>query len=351
MPPILQIAVVVVFCLMLPQLLTGVGLSGFVPGLIAALWAVVIGGLLHVRGWTTAPPISAAVQQVPGLLSALDFLTHGTAPRSLAAIDRKSLQQSIQDSIEAKLLGQEKAAGELGESVASALDSAVRPDRPRLVVIVGGPGSGRSTMLECVHNSTGSVAKAEILRRDSQRVITADDLAQYEVLLVDDVDQQSEGTRNAVADLLGRPGRTRLVVLVFRDKTRPKGPFEQPEPHTVNIDALLATVNRRSGDYAAPIVPRLPDREAMEEKARETLENHCSQHGLTLDVVASQEAIARAILKPWHEEKLAVHPGLWMRYLDLECERKLRQLRLAGCQRVKLAYVHALGTLELQRVS
>ena len=351
----IQIAGIVVCCLVLAQVLTQVGLGGLLPVLVVVAWVAVVAGLLHAQRWPGLTMIGNVVDQAPTLRAALDRLVGGNAARRVASarsaaaippapqsppkpplIDPTALGPAIREGIAGSLLGQEVAAAELAAIVARALDPSAQAAAPRLVLVAGGPGSGRTTLLDIVGRAAQAAGASTLLLRLGDTADTGS-LGSAAAVLVDDMDQQSPAVREAVSALLRRKEATRLIVLAFRDNLPVAEPDRQPVPDSDQVNRLLAPLGGiEHSSVAAVIVPAVPDGRSMIRAATKLLERRSAEHSMRFDSQGSQEAIALAIFLPFRSGGLAVHPGLWMKQLDALCDRELSRLAREGVQHVRL---------------
>lgn len=356
LPLPIQIAGLIVGAILLSQILAQAGLGGLLPVLVMIAWIAVLAGLLHAQGWPGLAMIGNLVGQTPPLRAALDRLVGGIARRQAApgrsasaaastapqappkpaSVDPVALGRAIRQGVAGGLLGQEAAGAELAAIVSRALDPTAAA-APRLVLVVGGPGSGRSTLLDIVGRATQAAgASTQLLRLGDTAEAAA--LGAAAAVLVDDMDQQSPTIREAIAALLRRKEATRLVLLAFRDNLTVAEPDRQPVPGPEQVDRLLAPLGGIShAAVAAMILPVVPEDRIMIQAATALLERRSKEHAVRFDAQASQEAIALAIFLPYSRGGLVVHPGLWMKQLDALCDRELSRLAREDVQSVKLA--------------
>ena len=355
LPLPIQIAGIVVCCLVLSQVLTQVGLGGLLPVLVVVAWVAVLAGLLHAQGWPGLTMIGNVVGKTPQLRSVLDLLVGGIARRQAASgrgaaatppavhappepprVDPAALGRAIREGVARGLLGQEAAGAELAAIVARSLDPAAEAAAPRLVLVTSGPGSGRSTLLDIVGRATQAAGASALLLRLGDTADTGS-LGSAAVVLVDDMDQQSPVVREAVSALLRRKEATRLIVLAFRDNLPVAEADRQPVPGSDQVNRLLAQLGGIDhSSVAAVIVPAVPEDLSMIRAATALLERRSGEHSMRFDAQGSQAGIALAIMLPFLNSRLAVHPGLWMKQLDALCDRELSRLVREGVQNVKL---------------
>ena len=365
----IQIGGILIAGLLLSQLLQGSWLAGLLPILAILLWTAAVAGVIHTQGWTWLPAVGAMVDRTPPLRGALDVLVgaagrrpatstraSGAAAAAAAApaakpakVDPVKLERAIREAVSTNLLGQNEVGARLAAITAMALDPKSVTGRPRLVLVAGGSGSGRSTLLGIAGRSAQAAGAETVMIRLGDTA-EAGALAAAVVVLVDDMDRQPPQVVEAVSALLRRNEATRLVVLAQLVSLPVQAADRQPEPDPRQVDRMLAPLGGAThADLAALIVPPVPAPETMVNEALTRLAKRCLEHGMQLELEPSKPAIGVAIMLPNRIGGHAVHPGLWIRHLDALCDRELPSLKQATARSVVLAASASRDTVQFRR--
>ena len=246
-----------------------------------------------------------------------------SAPRPEAPINPDNLKASIQKAVAEALLGQRDAAEALASAVVDAFS--YRRVQPYVVVIAAGPGSGKTTMLVQLRRTLSSAGMSAGLVNSTDPERAAFQLAEWPVLLVDDVDQLPMSVCDAVSvHIKGHPDGPRLIVLAMKDGIPVKDAETQPEPDSPQLARMFQKIRGLSeARLNALIVPKVPLLPEMINYAIKALTARCSRIGLIFDAGKS-DGVIPLIAAPMRDRTYACHPGTWIPSLETIADRQLR---------------------------